>query len=122
MSQGRRAAGYVSLAHSMLGLVLLLAAARIGTSLGWWEIDRLGVIAAHFHLAAFGFAGLTAVGIGGRMIPMFLVAGPVPEWPLQVIGPGATAGLLSLTAGLLFGFPRRCGWEQCSAWRQRRCS
>ena len=105
MSQGRRAAAYVSAAHSMLGLVLLLAAARIGASLGWWEIDRLGMIAAHFHLAAFGFAGLTAVGVGGRMIPMFLVAGAAPEWPMRFIGPGTVGSLLALTAGLLFGYP-----------------
>jgi hypothetical protein len=104
MSQGRRAGAYVSAAHSMLGFALLLAGARIGASLGWWEIDRLGMIAAHFHLAAFGFAGLTAVGVGGRMIPMFLVAGPAREWPMRVIGPGAVGGLLVLTTGLLFGF------------------
>jgi hypothetical protein len=104
MSQGRQAAAYVSAAHSMLGLVLLLAGARIGASLGWWEIDRLGMIAAHFHLAAFGFAGLTAVGVGGRMIPMFLV-GTAPAWPMRVIGPGAVGGLLALAAGLVFGFP-----------------
>lgn len=105
MSQGRRVAAYISAAHSMLGFALLLAGARIGASLGWWEIDRLGTIAAHFHLAAFGFAGLTAVGVGGRMIPMFLVAGAAPEWPMRVIGPGAAGGLLALAAGLLFGFP-----------------
>jgi hypothetical protein len=104
MSQGRRVAGYVSAAHSMLGFALLLAGARIGASLGWWTIDRLGMIAAHFHLAAFGFAGLTAVGVGGRMIPMFLVAGATPEWPMRVIGPGAVGGLIALATGLLFGF------------------
>jgi hypothetical protein len=105
MSHGRGSAAYVSAAHSMLGFALLLAGARIGTSLGWWAIDRFGMIAAHFHLAAFGFAGLTAVGVGGRMIPMFLVAGAAPEWPVRVIGPGAVGGLLALTAGLLFGSP-----------------
>ncbi|HEX6406615.1 MAG TPA: hypothetical protein VFZ90_05415 [Gemmatimonadales bacterium] len=105
MSQGRGVAAHVSAAHSMLGLVLLLAGARIGASLGWWEIDRLGMIAAHFHLAAFGFAGLTAVGVGSRMIPMFLVAGPVPQLPMRVIGPGAIGGLLALSVGLLFGSP-----------------
>jgi hypothetical protein len=62
------------------------------------------MIAAHFHLAAFGFAGLTAVGVGGRMIPMFLVSGPPPDWPLRFIGPGIVGGLLALTGGLLFGF------------------
>jgi hypothetical protein len=104
MSQGRRVGAYVSAAHSMLGFAFLLAGARIGASLGWWTIDRLNMIAAHFHLAAFGFAGLTAVGVGGRMIPMFLVSGPPPDWPLRFIGPGIVGGLLALTGGLLFGF------------------
>jgi drug/metabolite transporter (DMT)-like permease len=37
---------------------------------------------------------------------MFLVAGAAPELPMRVIGPGATVGLLALSAGLLFGsFP-----------------
>lgn len=105
MTQGRRVAAYVSAAHSLFGLALLLAGARIGASLGWWGIDRLGTIAAHFHLAAFGFAGLTAVGVGGRMIPMFMVAGAGPEWPMRVIGPAAVAGLIALAGGLLFTFP-----------------
>jgi hypothetical protein len=102
MTQGRQVATYVSAAHSFLGLALFLGGARIGASLGWWEIDRLGAIAAHFHLAAFGFAGMTAVGVGGRMIPMFLVAGPAPERPMRIIGPAASAGLIALAGGLLF--------------------
>ena len=104
MTQGRRTASYVSAAHAMLGFALLLGGARIGESLGWWQVDRLGAIAAHFHLAAFGFAGLTAVGVGGRMLPMFMVSGAGPDWPMRVIGPLASAGLLVLAAGLLFGF------------------
>jgi hypothetical protein len=102
MTQGRRAAAYVSTAHSMLGLAMFIAAARIGASLGWWTFDRLGAIAAHFHLAAFGFAGLTAVGVGGRMLPMFLVSGPPPDRPFRVIGPVGSAGLLLLSGGLLW--------------------
>jgi hypothetical protein len=99
ISHARPVAAYVSAAHSMLGFALLLGGARIGASLGWWTIDRLGMIAAHFHLAAFGFAGLTAVGVGSRMIPMF-----VPERPLRLIGPATVAGLIVLASGLLFGF------------------
>jgi len=102
MTQGRRAADYVSTAHSMLGLAMFIAAARIGASLGWWTVDRLGAIAAHFHLAAFGFAGLTAVGVGGRMLPMFLVSGPPPDRPFRVIGPVGSTGLLLLSGGLLW--------------------
>jgi len=103
ITEGRRVAAYVSAAHSMLGLALFLAGARIGASLGWWATDRLGTIAAHFHLAAFGFAGLTAVGVGGRMLPMFLVAGAAPEWPMRTIGPVAVAGLVLLAGGMVFG-------------------
>lgn len=101
MDQGRRAATYVSAAHSMLGLALLIAGGRIGQSLGWWAFDRLGAIAAHFHLAAFGFAGLTAVGVGGRMLPMFLVSGTGPDWPMRAIGPIGGTALIALAAGLL---------------------
>ena len=104
MTQGRRTAEYVSTAHAMLGLAMLIAAARIGAALGWWETERLGSIAAHFHLGAFGLAGLTLVGVGARMLPMFLVSGPAPERPLRWINPAATVGLLLLASGLLFGF------------------
>lgn len=104
MTQGRLTAAYVSAAHSMLGLALLLAGARIGESLGWWALDRLGVIAAHYHFAAFGFAGLTAVGVGGRMLPMFLVSGPSPDGPMRVIGPLVSAGLVVLGGGFVWGF------------------
>jgi len=101
MDQGRRAAAYVSAAHSMLGFAMFIAAARIGESLGWWAFDRLGAIAAHFHLAAFGFAGLTAVGVGGRMLPMLMVSGAAPEWPMRAIGPLGSTGLIALAVGLL---------------------
>lgn len=104
MTHGRRTAEYVSAAHAMLGFAMLIAAARIGESLGWWQLDRLGAIAAHFHLGAFGFAGLTLVGVGARMLPMFMVSGPAPERPLRWINPAATLGLLLLAAGLLFRF------------------
>lgn len=104
LTQGRRTAEYVSAAHSMLGFAMLIAAARIGEALGWWQLERLGAIAAHFHLAAFGFAGLTAVGVGSRMLPMLMVAGPAPDRPLRIIGPVGSAGLLVLAAGLLFRF------------------
>ena len=98
----RTTASYVSGAHMLFGLAFFLAGARIGNSLGWWTLDRLGLLAAHFHLAAFGFAGLTAVGVGSRMLPMFMVAARAPGWPVRYIGPVGTAGLLLLAGGLMF--------------------
>ena len=105
LTQGRRPAAYVSAAHSMLGFAMFVAGARIGEGLGWWTVDRLGAIAAHFHLAAFGFVGLTAVGVGTRMLPMFMVSGSGADWPLRVVGPTAVLGLLALAAGLLWEIP-----------------
>ena len=103
IGHGRAVAGYVSVGHAMLGFALVIAGARIGASLGWWSFDRLGAIGAHFHLAAFGFAGLTAVGVSGRLLPMFLVSGSGPAWPMRVIGPMGSVGLLVLAGGLLLG-------------------
>jgi hypothetical protein len=101
----RTTASYVSAAHMLLGIAFVLAGARIGNSIGWWTLDRLGLIAAHFHLAAFGFAGLTAVGVGSRMLPMFLVAAEAPRWPVRYIGPLGAAGLFVLATGLSVARP-----------------
>jgi hypothetical protein len=100
-TQGLAIGRYVSAGHAGLGTAMLVALARIGETLGWWHVDRLGVIATHFHLAAFGFATLTAVGIGSRMLPMFLVSHGTPEWPLRWIGPVSGAGLVLQAIGLL---------------------
>ncbi len=97
--QGRMTGLYIAAGHSALGFALLLAGARIGEGLGWWQLDRLGVLSAHFHLAALGFATLTAVGVSSRIVPMFLGTNGLPAWPLRVIGPLVGAGLLLLSAG-----------------------
>jgi hypothetical protein len=101
--QGKLTGLYISAGHSALGLAFLLAGARIGEGLGWWHIDRLGAVAAHFHLAALGFATLTAVGVSSRLLPMFLAPDHAPEWPLRWIGPLAGGGLLVFAVGQLAG-------------------
>jgi hypothetical protein len=104
-TQGLAIGRYVSAGHAGLGTAMLVALARIGETLGWWQVDRLGIIATHFHLAAFGFATLTAVGIGSRMLPMFLVSHGAPDWPLRWIGPLSGAGLVLQAIGLLARLP-----------------
>ncbi|HET7025503.1 MAG TPA: hypothetical protein VFI39_09900, partial [Gemmatimonadales bacterium] len=96
---------YIWGGHGALGLALLLGGARVGETLGWWTTDRIGTIAAHFHLAALGFATLTAIGVGSRMIPMFLVSHGTPQWPLRFIGPLVLAGLVIFTAGEVWRVP-----------------
>ncbi len=100
-TQGQLVGRYVSAGHMALGLAMALALARIGEPLGWWAVSRTGFIAAHFHLAALGFVSLTIVGVGSRMVPMFLFAQTAPTWALGWIGPLAAAGLVVQSAGLL---------------------
>ncbi|MEE8446535.1 MAG: hypothetical protein V3S52_02655 [Gemmatimonadota bacterium] len=100
--RGRVIGWYVG--GGLLGLVLALLtiAASIGTFAGWWGVDRLGVLTAHVHLATIGFATVTVIGIGGKLLPMFLLARDVPAWPLLWIGPLLAAGLLSLSVGAIW--------------------
>lgn len=104
-TQGRIVGLYVSAGHMALGLAMALAFARIGEPLGWWTVSRTGMIAAHYHLAALGFVTLTIVGVGSRMVPMFLFAQTAPSWPVRVIGPVAVVGLLVQAVGLVWSMP-----------------
>lgn len=96
---------HIAAGHAALGLALAFAGARIGENLGWWTVDRMGIIAAHFHLAALGFATLTAVGVGSRMLPMFLVSHGTPTWPVRFIAPTTLAGLLIFSVGAVTHIP-----------------
>ena len=102
---GKLVGWYISAGHSALGLAMALALARIGEAAEWWTVDRLGFIAAHLSLAAIGFASLTAVGVGSRMIPMFLQSHGAPGWPLKAIGPLAAVGLVVQSIGLVWHVP-----------------
>lgn len=104
-TQGRLVGLYVSAGHSALGLAMALGLARIGEPLGWWTVSRTGLLAAHYHLAALGFVTLTIVGVGSRMVPMFLFAQQAPAWPVRLIGPLASVGLLVQAAGLVWSLP-----------------
>ena len=99
--RGRAIGLYISAAHMGLGFAMAVVAARIGAELGWWQIDRLGLLAAHAHLAVVGFATLTAVGVGSRLLPMFLLSHGHAEWPLRWIGPAVGAGLFVFATGEL---------------------
>ncbi|MEJ2343440.1 MAG: hypothetical protein P8Y10_14730 [Gemmatimonadales bacterium] len=92
---------YATAAVVSLVLALAVIGVSIGSFAGWWRSDRTAVLIAHAHLAAVGFATLIAIGVGGKLLPMFLYARDLPEWPLRWIGPlvGAVAlGLLLLLA------------------------
>jgi hypothetical protein len=96
---------YVGAGYLAILAALTLGAVRIGQSLGYGQVDRLAMIASHFHLAALGFAGFVAVGVGSRMLPMFLVSHGFPRWPLRWIGPVGGAGLTSFVIGQLSRSP-----------------
>lgn len=104
-TRNRLTGWYFSLAHMALGLAMLLVLGRIGGDFGWWTPPRLGLLAGHVQLAALGFATLSAVGAGSRMIPMFLGAPPADEAPLRWLWPCAVAGVLLFVGGNGFGIP-----------------
>lgn len=101
--RGQLVARYVAGGLTALGLALALAFARVGTLLGWWSVDGAPLVATHVHLAALGFASLTIVGVGSRLLPMFLLAHGYPDWPLRWIGGLTGLGLLLFGAGELGG-------------------
>jgi hypothetical protein len=106
---------YISVSHSALGAGMFVALARIGETLGWWQVDRMSLLAAHALLGAVGFGTLAAIGVGSRMLPTFFM-GPGDDtrwlhWQLGLttfaltafsVGAMATHGLtMRLSAGLL---------------------
>jgi len=90
---------YVGAGYLSFLAALGLGSLRIGETLGYWHVDRLAMIASHFHLAALGFATCVAIGVGSRMLPMFLVSHGFPRWPIRWIGPLGGSGLAGFTAG-----------------------
>lgn len=100
--RGRTIGAYVSLGHAALGVAMGIVLIRIGAELGWWRTDRLGLVSAHAHFAVVGFATLTAVGVGSKLLPMFLLSRGAAERPLRWIGPLVAAGLLVHAAGSIW--------------------
>ncbi len=101
-TRGKTIGRYVVGAHMALGLAMGLAGARIGVALGWWSLATLDMLAAHAHLAAVGFGTLTVVGVGSKLLPMFLLSRGQPEWPLRWIGPFIFLGLVGYSVGRLW--------------------
>jgi hypothetical protein len=100
--RGRDVGAWISLGHSALGLAMAVTVGRLGAEFGWWRVDRLGLRSAHVHLAAVGFATLTAAGVGSTLLPMFLMSRERPRRRLRWIGPVAA-------------WPSSCGWASCAA-------
>lgn len=91
-------------AHIALAFVsvLLAAALALAWGAGWLTVPRARFVTAHAHLAALGFAVTMAVGIGHRLLPMFLPAAPRRErlmWTTLFVPIGTLAfALASLIA------------------------
>jgi len=104
-THGKLVGLYLSVAHSALGLGMAVGLVRIGATLGWWSVDRLGLLAAHLQLGVVGFGTLTAVGVGSRMVPTFLLAQGDDGFRLRLTLALATTGLVLFPLGAGFGWP-----------------
>jgi hypothetical protein len=104
--QNKFVGGLVSVGHSALGVAMFLALARIGQGLGWWQVQRDGLLVAHLHLGIVGFGSITALGFGAKMLPAFLGSRVVPE-PRRytLIAMLVSAGLMLLSVGAITALP-----------------
>jgi hypothetical protein len=87
------------------GLAMVVGGVRIGDALGWWTTPRIGLLSAHFHLAAGGFVTMVLLGVGSRMIPMFLGAdgSDEPAWFETWLRRGLALGTVVFAAGMISG-------------------
>ncbi len=99
----RHVARLVLVGFGCIGASLLVSAARIGVAFGWWTLDAWALLIAHVHAAGLGFATFVALGVGARMVPMFLQSRDVPAWPRRVAPWPIGAGLVLLVGGALAG-------------------
>ncbi len=140
----------ISYAHIGLGNAMAVAGARIGDAFGWWTTPRLPLLASHFTFALVGFGTITAMGVGSRMLPMFLgaieqrddivrglrraLASGTVLFAIGAMGGWswlAWAGALTMAGGIAF-FAATCSSGMGAAapggsipprrWRSRRCS
>lgn len=97
--------------HIGLAFANFFAAAALGVTLG---VDRtrdvlpaptLSNVYAHAHLAAVGWVGLMAIGIGYRLFPMVLPAAMPEGRSLYFSAAFIQSGVLLLGSGLLFQVP-----------------
>ncbi|HSM07223.1 MAG TPA: hypothetical protein VK858_21530 [Longimicrobiales bacterium] len=89
-----------ALALAALFLVLTVAlGGTLSANLNWWFLggDRLTAIAVHLHVAVAGWVMLVVVGVGQRLLPMFLLSHGADERPAAW-----AVGLLSSGTALLF--------------------
>jgi hypothetical protein len=97
--------------HIALAFANFFVAASLGVVLG---LDRsrdllpattLANVYAHAHLAAVGWVGLMAIGIGYRLFPMVLPAAMPEGRSLYLSAALIQAGVLLLSGGLLLRIP-----------------
>lgn len=87
----------------------LLVAATVGLVLAWnlWRpflpANHLVVLQGHAHAAGLGFFGLLVMGVGDRLLEMFLVSHGASVRPAKVALVATNAGVAALTASYTFG-------------------
>lgn len=96
-------------AFVLSSLFHLLVAAVIGLVLAWnlWRPflpkNHLVVLQGHAHAAGLGFFGLLVMGVGDRLLEMFLVSHGASTKPAWLAFLATNAAVLALTVSYTFG-------------------
>jgi hypothetical protein len=67
-------------------IITILFGAALSGSLRWGFLgaERLGILTAHIHVAIAGWVLLVMLGIGHKLLPMFLLSHGTSEWPAKL--------------------------------------
>jgi len=111
----RSAAPAAIRAHILFALFNLLFAAVMGILVAinkthpFLPGSRLHTVFGHAHLGLVGFATLMVVGVGHRLLPMYLPAGPRKGWTLWLSVGLFETGTIGLWASYLWA-PAHAKW------------
>lgn len=110
----RAVAGFPRVSAVAIGLAFLnlIVAGCLGTAVGLEKMGALVVpgpvlasVHAHAHLAAVGWALMTVIGVGHRLLPMQLPSAIPPDRTSLAAIATIQTGLLALAAGLMGEHP-----------------
>ncbi len=90
---------------NLVGVLALGLALAMNLETGFMAASRLGAVAAHAHLALLGWVMPIVVGVGYRLLPMFLLSPGTDRRPAAVALALLGAGAPVLAVGL--GFEQR---------------
>ncbi|MGE5155562.1 MAG: hypothetical protein ACM3ST_16325 [Bdellovibrio bacteriovorus] len=99
------------LAVGALAVTVSLGLLLTSALLGWVSLPEFPIwVQAHHTWGLLGWVGLLIVGVAYRVVPLFYVTSPYPEWMTRVLAPTLLALLAAATLLALVGHGGLARW------------